>query len=304
MLTASTSEAYSHPVQAAVRSGRRGARAAAELPAVRSADAARRRRGRAVSARVPRRVVDRSRRALERRSTPRRARSSWSARTTRPDRCCARDDREWLVAIARAPAWRSSSTRCSPTIRSSPRADARRWSAEDRVLTFTLGGLSKSVGLPQMKLAWMVVSGPTALVAPALERLEVIADTYLSVSTPVQVAPPRAARRRRQRPRGDSRAASRATSTTLRSRSRARRRSRCSSPKAGGRPSSVCRRSSPRRQLVLRAAGRRRRARASRLLLRLSETRRIWWSACCPSRPCSTTASRASADASSGASGS
>jgi alanine-synthesizing transaminase len=55
-------------------------------------------------------------------------------------------------------------------------------------LTFRLGGLSKSVGLPQVKLGWIVVDGPEALVHNALERLEVICDTYLSVSTPVQLA--------------------------------------------------------------------------------------------------------------------
>ena len=54
-------------------------------------------------------------------------------------------------------------------------------------LTFTLGGLSKSIGLPQAKLGWIAVAGPDALVAAALERLELICDTYLSVSTPVQV---------------------------------------------------------------------------------------------------------------------
>ncbi len=55
-------------------------------------------------------------------------------------------------------------------------------------LTFSLGGLSKSAGLPQLKLGWMAIGGPDALVSPALERLELIADTYLSVSTPVQAA--------------------------------------------------------------------------------------------------------------------
>lgn len=55
------------------------------------------------------------------------------------------------------------------------------------VLGFTLGGLSKTVGLPQAKLGWIVVSGGAAL-APALARLEFACDTYLSVSTPVQVA--------------------------------------------------------------------------------------------------------------------
>lgn len=57
-------------------------------------------------------------------------------------------------------------------------------------LAFSLGGLSKSLALPQMKLGWIAVSGPDALRKTALERLEVIADTYLSVSTPVQVAAP------------------------------------------------------------------------------------------------------------------
>jgi hypothetical protein len=55
-------------------------------------------------------------------------------------------------------------------------------------LTVRLGGLSKSAGLPQVKLAWMALAGPDPLVSRAMERLELIADTYLSVSTPVQVA--------------------------------------------------------------------------------------------------------------------
>jgi aspartate/methionine/tyrosine aminotransferase len=58
----------------------------------------------------------------------------------------------------------------------------------DDVLTFSLGGLSKTVGLPQVKLAWIAVGGPAALVDAALERLELVCDTYLSVATPVQVA--------------------------------------------------------------------------------------------------------------------
>ncbi len=58
------------------------------------------------------------------------------------------------------------------------------------VLTFALGGLSKSAGLPQVKLGWIAVAGPTSKVTPALQAYEVIADTYLSVSTPVQVAAP------------------------------------------------------------------------------------------------------------------
>jgi aspartate/methionine/tyrosine aminotransferase len=57
-------------------------------------------------------------------------------------------------------------------------------------LAFSLGGLSKSCGLPQLKLAWIAVSGPPKWCTPALERLDVVADTYLSVSTPVQRAAP------------------------------------------------------------------------------------------------------------------
>ncbi|HXG57230.1 MAG TPA: pyridoxal phosphate-dependent aminotransferase [Vicinamibacterales bacterium] len=55
-------------------------------------------------------------------------------------------------------------------------------------LAFRLGGLSKSAGLPQVKLGWIGVDGPDDLARSALARLEVICDTYLSVSTPVQAA--------------------------------------------------------------------------------------------------------------------
>ena len=58
------------------------------------------------------------------------------------------------------------------------------------VLSFTLGGASKSLGLPQVKLAWTVVGGPGAPRDTALSGLELIADTFLSVNTPVQVAAP------------------------------------------------------------------------------------------------------------------
>lgn len=56
------------------------------------------------------------------------------------------------------------------------------------VLCFSLGGLSKSSGLPQLKLGWILVGGPSHLRSDALERLETIADTFLSVATPVQLA--------------------------------------------------------------------------------------------------------------------
>jgi alanine-synthesizing transaminase len=55
-------------------------------------------------------------------------------------------------------------------------------------LTFTLSGLSKVSALPQMKLAWIVASGRDDGVAAALARLEVIADTFLSMNAPIQLA--------------------------------------------------------------------------------------------------------------------
>jgi len=62
---------------------------------------------------------------------------------------------------------------------------------DNAALTFTLSGLSKISALPQMKLAWLVASGPQSLVQRAMERLEIIADTFLSPGTPVQLALPK-----------------------------------------------------------------------------------------------------------------
>lgn len=64
------------------------------------------------------------------------------------------------------------------------------FTANREALTFTLSGLSKISALPQMKMAWLVCTGPEQLVAEATERLEVIADTYLSLNAPVQWAMP------------------------------------------------------------------------------------------------------------------
>lgn len=64
------------------------------------------------------------------------------------------------------------------------------FSANQDALTFTLSGISKISGLPQMKLAWLAVSGPEKLRQQALERLELIADTYLSMNAPIQLATP------------------------------------------------------------------------------------------------------------------
>ena len=64
------------------------------------------------------------------------------------------------------------------------------FAANSGALTFTMSGLSKICGLPQMKAAWLVVSGPAAQKSEALARLEMIADTYLSMSAPIQWAMP------------------------------------------------------------------------------------------------------------------
>jgi aspartate/methionine/tyrosine aminotransferase len=56
--------------------------------------------------------------------------------------------------------------------------------------TFILSGISKISGLPQMKAAWIVLHGPEATMAEAAQRLDVIADTFLSMSTPLQLALP------------------------------------------------------------------------------------------------------------------
>jgi aspartate/methionine/tyrosine aminotransferase len=64
------------------------------------------------------------------------------------------------------------------------------FAANSGALTFTLSGLSKISGLPQMKAAWLVISGPQYAKTQALERLEVIADTYLSMNAPIQLAMP------------------------------------------------------------------------------------------------------------------
>ena len=74
---------------------------------------------------------------------------------------------------------------------SSGQAPPHTFAFSEAALTFTLSGLSKISLLPQMKLAWTIVSGPGPAVQAAIERLEIIADTYLSASTPVQLALPK-----------------------------------------------------------------------------------------------------------------
>jgi aspartate/methionine/tyrosine aminotransferase len=64
------------------------------------------------------------------------------------------------------------------------------FAANRDALTFTMSGVSKISGLPQMKAAWLIVNGPQPWKSEALARLELISDTYLSVNTPVQLAMP------------------------------------------------------------------------------------------------------------------
>jgi alanine-synthesizing transaminase len=68
--------------------------------------------------------------------------------------------------------------------------DALTFAGNQPALTFTMSGLSKIAGLPQMKAAWLVASGPEDMKSEALQRLEVISDTYLSMNAPIQHAIP------------------------------------------------------------------------------------------------------------------
>jgi aspartate/methionine/tyrosine aminotransferase len=97
------------------------------------------------------------------------------------------DDREWLVDLCRSRSIAIIADEVFADYPIAPRPDACSLAGEQRALTFVLGGLSKSVGLPQVKLAWILVGGH-GRAAEAIARLEIVADTYLSVSTPVQHA--------------------------------------------------------------------------------------------------------------------
>jgi len=100
------------------------------------------------------------------------------------------DDREWLAGVCARRHLAIISDEVFADYPLAPRADASSFAGESCALTFVLGGLSKSAGLPQVKLGWLLVDGPPPLAAEALARLELVSDTYLSVSTPVQVAAP------------------------------------------------------------------------------------------------------------------
>ena len=199
MLTASTSDALLAAVQAARRCRRRGAGAAAELSAVRASDAARSasRRGPTISNIHGAWSIDFA--SVERGARRRGRAPCWSsARTTRPGRSFARDELDRLAAICapRGIAIIADEVFADYELEPGARAARARALARDDVLSFALGGLSKSVG-PAAGEARLDRGrpDPTALVDAALERLELMCDTYLSVSTPVQRRGRRAARR-------------------------------------------------------------------------------------------------------------
>jgi aspartate/methionine/tyrosine aminotransferase len=97
-------------------------------------------------------------------------------------------DREWLATLAADRDLALISDEVFADYPLAPRPDATTLAGEARALTFVLGGLSKSAGLPQVKLGWIAADGPPDRTAEALRRLEIVCDTYLSVSTPVQIA--------------------------------------------------------------------------------------------------------------------
>lgn len=102
-----------------------------------------------------------------------------------------REEAATLLAFARAKHLPIISDEVFTDFALSPSNEAARTLINsDETLVFSLNGLSKSCGMPQMKLGWIVISGPDSEVHECRERLEFILDTYLSPSTPVQSALP------------------------------------------------------------------------------------------------------------------
>jgi len=99
-----------------------------------------------------------------------------------------RDDLDAVSSLAAARGWAIIGDEVFADFPLDPSPAATNVLAGADVLTFSLGGLSKSAGLPQLKLGWIGVGGPSARIDEAMAAFEIIADTYLSVSTPVQTA--------------------------------------------------------------------------------------------------------------------
>ena len=102
------------------------------------------------------------------------------------------DDRRRLIALCRERDWALIADEVFlPYPLDGGPGEGSTFAAEEDCLCCTLGGLSKSLGLPQLKLAWIVVTGPDELVERTLDGLDYVADAYLPVSTPVALAAPK-----------------------------------------------------------------------------------------------------------------
>jgi aspartate/methionine/tyrosine aminotransferase len=101
------------------------------------------------------------------------------------------DDRQRLIALCRERDWALIADEVFlPYPLDGGPGEGSTFAAEEDCLCCTLGGLSKGLGLPQLKLAWIVVTGPDELVEQTLDGLDYVADAYLPVSTPVALAAP------------------------------------------------------------------------------------------------------------------
>ena len=101
-----------------------------------------------------------------------------------------KDDLAELAAIAAAAKAPLIGDEVFADYRLDPAPGATHVLADANLVSFSLGGLSKSAGLPQLKLGWIGFGGPPDRVDEMLSAYEIVADTYLSVSTPVQAAAP------------------------------------------------------------------------------------------------------------------
>ena len=202
--------------------------------------------------RLPRTMGDRLR-LRERRAV---TRASAAARVTeQPDWIVlsSRDEARWLARCAVRAAGRSSPTKCSPTIRSTSTEAPTESVMNLDVLSFTLGGASKSLGLPQIKLGWTIGG------RPASERARPSRRSRSSL-TPFFPSAPRCRARRLASVQGRRRQGpdpSRESRRTWREPGRSRasiRRARCCRSRAGGRSSRASPLTAPKRPLDPRAA--------------------------------------------------